>query len=102
MSVESNVRYMNNLIPEQVILIEGIQYMRGNHALSLNTNFKLKQVLYKRNDEGEVWTNYIVLNNFTTFTQLISFLTDHYIIKLKSYNLDGFSTLITISSLNKL
>ncbi len=100
MSAESNA--IKELIPEQVILIEGIQYMRGNHALSLNHNFKLKQVLYKLHDEGEVWTNYIVLNNFTTFTQLISFLTDHYIIKLESYNLDGFSMLITISSLSRL
>ena len=89
------------LIPEQVILIEGIQYMRGNHALSLNTNFKLKQVLYKQYEE-EVWMNYIVLNDFTAFAQLISFLTSKHIINLKSYERDGFTMLLTISSLSRL
>ncbi len=100
MSAESYT--MKNLIPEQNILIVGIEYMRGNHALRLSRSYDLTRMLYKISGEVEDWVNYVVLNNFTTFTQLISFFTDHYIIKLESYNLDGFSMLITISSLNKL
>ncbi len=99
MSAESKA--MKNLIPGQAILISGIQYMRGNHALSLNRNFKLKQVLHKLHQET-VWMNYIVINNFTTFVQLIGFLTSNHIINVESYEQDGFTMLITISSLSRL
>lgn len=90
-----------NKIYEQNILISGIANMSGDHALSLNHNFRLKQILYALPDKEDNWVNYVMLNNFTTFCQLISFLTSNYVIELKSYDLDGFTMLITISKQTK-
>jgi hypothetical protein len=85
------------LIPEQVIIIDGIRLMSGDHALTLNTNFNLKTCLYKLSGRtAESLIRYTVLNNFTTFCQLIGFLTLHYVIKVQPYIPDGFTMLITI------
>ena len=84
------------LIPEQAILIENINILNGRDALSLSRNFNLKHVFYNIDENNGSYQWYITINDFTTFLQLISFLTSYYVIKLKSYDRDGFTMLLII------